>query len=116
MEAGYNDWHDVKECVWYVLTFTNGKSVYVTGDTSTTEQMPQLVNKQIDSAFFCCDGVYNMGIEEAERCAALVGAKHNIPYHNSTSNTGDMFDVELAEQFAAENRMIVKSGEEIGIE
>lgn len=116
VEAGYNEWHDVKQCVGYVLTFTNGKSIYVTGDTSTTEQMPQLAKEQIDYAFFCCDGVYNMGIKEAGRCADMVGAKHSIPYHNSTSNTGDMFDLELAEQFNAQNRMIVKPGEEIGIE
>lgn len=116
VEAGYNEWHDVKQCVGYVLTFTNGKSIYVTGDTSTTRQMPQLAEKKIDYAFFCCDGVYNMGIKEAEQCSEMVGAKHSIPYHNSTSNTGDMFDLELAEQFHAENRMIVKPGEVINIE
>lgn len=115
VEAGYNEWHDVGECVGYVLTFTNGKSIYVTGDTSTTEQMPRLAQKHIDYAFFCCDGIYNMDMEEAEQCAKMVGAKHSIPYHNSTSNKGDMFDVEMAEQFDAENRMIVKPGEEIGI-
>ncbi|MDE5908280.1 MAG: MBL fold metallo-hydrolase [Lachnospiraceae bacterium] len=37
VEAGYNPLHDVNECVGYVLTFSNGKSVYVTGDTSTTD-------------------------------------------------------------------------------
>ncbi len=116
VEAGYNEWHDVKQCVGYVLTFTNGKSIYVTGDTSTTRQMPQLAEKKIDYAFFCCDGVYNMGIKEAEQCAEMVAAKHSIPYHNSTSDTGDMFDLELAEQFHAKNRMIVKPEEEIGIE
>lgn len=116
VEAGYNRMHDVNECAGYVLTFSNGKSVYVTGDTSTTEQMPLLAEKEIDYAFFCCDGVYNMGLEEAARCAEMVGAKHNIPYHNTTSNTGDMFDMELAEQFDAPNRMIVGAGEKIIVE
>lgn len=116
VEAGYNRMHDVDECVGYVLTFSNGKSAYVTGDTSTTEQMPLLAEKEIDYAFFCCDGVYNMGLEEAARCAEMVGAKHNIPYHNTTSNTGDMFDMELAEQFDAPNRLIVAVGEEITVE
>ena len=116
VEAGYNDWHDVNACVGYILTFSNGKSVYVTGDTSTTEQMPQLAEKKIDYAFFCCDGVFNMGLEEAARCAEMVGAKHNIPYHNTTSNTGDMFDRDLAEQFEAENRLIVMPGEELKVE
>ncbi len=116
VEAGYNRWHDVRECVGYVLTFTNGKSVYVSGDTSTTNQMSEMSSMEIDYAFYCCDGVYNMGIKEAVRCAEMVGAKHNIPYHNSTSNRGEMFDLELAEQFDAENRLIVLPGEEIEIQ
>ena len=116
VEAGYNNWHDVNECVGYVLTFSGGRSVYVSGDTSTTEQMPTLAEKEIDYAFFCCDGVFNMGLEEAARCAEMVGAKHNIPYHNSTSNIGEMFDRELAGQFEAENRLIVVPGAELLIE
>ena len=116
VEAGFNRMHDVNECVGYILTFSNGKSVYVTGDTSTTEQMPSLAEKEIDYAFFCCDGVYNMGLKEAAECAAVVGAKHNIPYHNTTKNTGDMFDMELAEQFDAPNRLILAVGEELTIE
>jgi hypothetical protein len=34
------------------LTFSDGKSVYVSGDTSTTEQMPLLAEKNIDYASF----------------------------------------------------------------
>lgn len=116
MEAGYNPYHDVNKCVGYVLTFSNGKSVYVTGDTSKTEQMPLLSEKEIDYAFFCCDGVYNMGLEEAAECAKLVGAKHNIPYHMTTNTTGRQFDRAIAEQFDVENRLIVEDGEEILIE
>lgn len=71
---------------------------------------------EIDYAFFCCDGVYNMGLEEAAECADLVGAKHNIPYHMTTNITGRQFDRELAEQFDVENRLIVEDGEEIKIE
>lgn len=116
VEAGYNPFHDVNQCVGYVLTFSNGKSVYVTGDTSTTEQMPLLAEKEIDYAFFCCDGVYNMGLEEAAECAEMVSAKHNIPYHMTTTTTGRPFDRELAEQFVVENRLIIEDGEEILIE
>ena len=29
----------------------------------------------------CCEGVYNMDLDEASECAELVQAKHNIPYH-----------------------------------
>ena len=116
VEAGYNSLHDVSDCVGYVLTFSNGKSVYISGDTSKTEQMAQMAEMDIDYAFYCCDGVYNMGMEEAAECAELVGAKHNIPYHNTTSNTGKMFDLELAEQFDPPNRLIIPAGEEILVE
>lgn len=115
VEAGYNSLHDVSDCVGYILTFSDGKSVYVTGDTSTTEQMPLLAEKNIDYAFFCCDGIYNMGLDEAAECAELVGAKHNIPYH-VTAKEGVVFDRELAEQFEVPDRLIVEAGEEIVIE
>ena len=78
--------------------------------------MPDMAEMEIDYAFFCCDGVYNMGLEEAAECACLVGAKHNIPYHMTTTTTGRQFDREIAEQFDVENRLIVEDGEEILIE
>lgn len=115
VEAGFNPLHDVNECVGYVLTFADGKSVYITGDTSTTDQMSELSEKEIDYAFFCCDGTYNMGLEEAAACAEMVEAKHNIPYHMTTTAMGTNFDRALAEQFDAPNRMIVADGEEIEI-
>ena len=111
VEAGNNPNHDITECVGYVLTFNNGSTLYVSGDTSTTDQMSELSARQIDYAFFCCDGVYNMDIDEAAECAETVGAKHNIPYHNDTSHTGEMFDRELADKFNAPNKMIVYPGD-----
>ena len=116
VEAGNNPNHDINECVGYVLTFENGKSVYVSGDTSTTDQMSELGDRSIDYAFFCCDGVYNMDITEAAECAEAVGAKHNIPYHNETADTEYMFDKELAERFDAPNKMIVYPGESFTVE
>ena len=114
VEAGYNEEHDASECVGYVLTFSNGKSVYVSGDTSTTPQMSEMSEMQIDYAFFCCDGVFNMGLEEAALCAETVGAKYNIPYH-MTGKTPKTYDREIAKQFQAPNRLIVDQGEEIEI-
>lgn len=113
-EAGYHEKHDASECVGYVLTFSNGKSVYVSGDTSTTPQMPEMSGMQIDYAFYCCDGILNMGLEEAALCAETVGAKYNIPYH-MTGKTPKTYDREIAEQFPAPNRLIVDQGEEIKI-
>ena len=86
------------------------------GYTSKTEQMPALAEKEIDYAFFCCDGVYNMDLEEAAECAALVKAKHNIPYHMAAADTGVLFDRETAERFNADNRLIISDGEEIVLE
>ena len=113
VQAGNNPNHSISECVGYVLTFADGKSVYVSGDTSTTDQMAELAEKHIDYAFFCCDGVYNMDLEEAAECAALVQAKHNIPYHIVEAEDPDHFDAERAEQFAAPDKMILQPGDEI---
>ena len=112
VEAGYNRWHDVNSCVGYVLTLSNDVSVYVTGDTSKTEQMHELAEKNIDYAFYCCDGVFNMELEEAAECAAMVNAKHNIPYH-VLAQDGVYFDRARAEQFDVPNRLIIGEGEEI---
>ena len=113
VEAGFNRYHDVRSCVGYVLTFNNGKKVYVSGDTSITDQMSRMSEMQIDYAFLCTDGWYNMGNEEAARAARMIGAKHNIPYHNDTSGRGEMFDREAAEAFDGPNKMIVLPGETI---
>lgn len=115
VEAGYNRWHDVRSCVGYVLTLSDGISIYVTGDTSKTEQMPLMADMNIDYAFFCCDGVFNMDLDEAAECAELVKAKHNIPYH-VLAQDDVYFDRSRAEMFNAPNRMIVDEGEEIELE
>ncbi len=113
VEAGYNRMHSVRNCVGYVLTFSDGVKVYVTGDTSKTKQMEEMADMEIDYAFYCQDGVYNMGMEEAAECARIVNAKHNIPYHNDTSNSGEMFDFKKAEQFDVDNLLIIQPGETI---
>ena len=59
------------ECVGYVIILSDGVSVYVSGDTSTTEQMPEMALWDIDYAFFCCDGAFNMDTAEASQCAAM---------------------------------------------
>ena len=116
VEAGYNKNHDVSKCVGYIITLSNGVKVYVSGDTSMTEEMSTLDEEKIDYAFFCCDGVYNMDREEAAKCAAQVRAKHNIPYHVGGSGGEFNFDLTRAEQFQAENRLIIEPGEEITIQ
>ena len=113
VEAGNNQYHSLDECVGYIVTLTDGTSVYVTGDTSTTQQMPSLADREIDYAFFCCDGIYNMDLKEAAQCAEQVGAKHNIPYHMISADSGTLFDRSRAEQFEAPDLLILEDGQEI---
>ena len=116
VEAGNNQYHSLDECVGYIVTLSDGTSVYVTGDTSTTQQMPSLADREIDYAFFCCDGIYNMDLEEAAQCAVQVGAKHNIPYHMISADSGALFDRSRAEQFEAPDLLIIEDGQEIELD
>ena len=116
VEAGYNKNHDVKECVGYILTFSTGVSLYISGDNSTTPQMKELADRKLDYAFFCCDGVYNMDVSEAIECARTVGAKHNIPYHMIAADKTNNFDQKVAESFDVPGRIIVKPGGELVLE
>ena len=113
VQAGNNRNHSIKKCVGWVITLSDGITVYVSGDTSTTDQMAELAERKIDYAFFVCDGVYNMDMEEAIACAKLVNAKHSIPYH---MKPGSLFDQKKAEQFDVPNRLIIPAGGEISLE
>ena len=115
VEAGYNKNHNASECVGYILTFSNGVSVYFSGDTSTTPTMADLSSKELDYAFLCCDGVYNMDVNEASECAKMIGAKHTIPYHMIPAQKSG-FDRSVAESFDAPGRIILEPGEELTLE
>ena len=105
----YNSNHDRKQCVGYILEF-DGLKVYAAGDTSATEEMKGYSALGIDYALLPIDGVYNMGPEEASKCADIIGARHSIPIHMVP---GALFDAQKAERFTGMNRLIVKAGEEI---
>lgn len=113
VQAGNNRNHNIRNCVGWVITLPDGITVYATGDTSTTDQMAELAERNISYAFFVCDGKYNMDMDEAIACAKLVNAKHSIPYHMAP---GKLFDRERAELFDVPNRMIIPAGEEIVLE
>jgi len=110
VQAGNNKNHNIRECVGWLITLSDGVTVYATGDTSTTDQMAELAGRHIDYAFFVCDGVYNMDVEEAAACAKLVGARLSIPYHMAPVK---LFDQGRAELFDVPNRLIVPACEEI---
>lgn len=113
VEAGYNKNHKATECVGFVLTFSDGIKAYFSGDTSTTPSMGDLADKEIDYAFICCDGVYNMDVTEASECAKLIKAKHTIPYHMAPANKNGGFDQSTADSFDATGKIILKPGEEL---
>lgn len=114
VEAGYNKNHNASECVGYVLSFPDGVKAYFSGDTSTTPTMPSLAEKKLYYAFICCDGVYNMGVDEASECARVINAKHTIPYHMIPAEDKG-FDMGVAESFKAEGRIILQPGEELAL-
>jgi hypothetical protein len=60
VEAGNNPNHDINICVGYILALPDGISIYISEDTSKTEQMGKLAERNLDYAFFCSDGRYNM--------------------------------------------------------
>ena len=105
----YNSHHKKDECVGYVLLL-DGKKVYCAGDTSTTSNMSRMAEKKLDYALLPIDGVYNMGPDEAAKCAEQIQAKYVIPVHMAP---GELFDMEKAEQLNVENRLILQPGQEI---
>lgn len=113
VQAGNNRNHDINKCVGWLITLPGDITVYATGDTSTTDQMAELAERDIHYAFFVCDGVYNMDMEEAIACAKLVKARNSIPYH---MQPGSLFDKERAEQFDVPGKLIIPAGEEIVLE
>lgn len=114
VEAGYNKNHDKNSCTGYILTFENNVSLYISGDTSKTDQMEELGKRGLDYAFFCCDGIFNMDVSEASGCAGLVGAKVSIPYHTASAAV-TIFDEANAARFSVPGAMILKPGEELSL-
>ncbi len=101
--------HKVNECVGFVLN-VDGKSIYIAGDTDFVPEMEKIGQKGIDYCFLPIDGIYNMGPEEATRCANIIHPKHLIPYH---MHPGMLFDIKQDMKVSYENSMLVRAGEEI---
>ena len=93
----------------YIIEF-DGLTIYISGDTSTTEQMHTLADYKIDYAFFCADGIANMRLQESASCAEMIKAKHNIPYHIAP---GRLFSNRRAQKWTAPNKLIIEPGQEI---
>jgi len=111
VEAGYNAGHTPEDSVGFIIIVDGIKS-YFCGDTSKTPQMSTFAARQLDYAFLCADGIYNMNLAEAAECATLIAAKHNVPVH---LKPGELFDREMAEQFTGPNRLIIEAGKEVDL-
>lgn len=109
VEAGNNPNHSLKDCVGFIVTI-DGLKLYFSGDTSKTAQMQTFKDRNLDYAFLCGDGVYNMDLPEAGECARLIGARHSVPVH---LKPGELFDRSRAELFDVPGRLILEPGEEI---
>jgi len=74
--------------------------------------MSTFAARKLDYAFLCADGFYNMNLIEAAECAVLIGARHNVPVH---LKPGELFDMEMAQQFNAPNRLIIEADKEVDL-
>ncbi len=107
--AAENKNHNRSECVGYMVK-VEGKLFYFAGDTSYVPEMEGYAELGIDYAFLPVDGIFNMGVEEASRCARVIKAKHTTPIHQKPFA---LFEPQVAEQLEAEGRLIIEAGEEI---
>lgn len=107
----YNDMHPKRECVGYLVR-VDGLLLYFAGDTSTTSQMSDLASLGIDYAFLPGDGIYNMGVDEAARCAELLKARHAVPIHLKPVQP---YGEAEAARFAtlASNALLIRADEEV---
>ncbi len=80
--------HRRGETLGFLVAF-DGIVVYHASDTSWLPEMEGFAKFGIGYALLPCDGFYNMGPEEASRCAAAVKARIVIPIHSSKA---DLFD------------------------
>lgn len=102
--------HDIRFCVGYVVE-VDGKKLYFSGDTSYLPYFEENLSKRgLDYAFLPCDGVFNMGPEEAARCADIIGAKHSVPIH---TQVGFLYNPGVAMRFKAKNTLYLAPGQEV---
>jgi L-ascorbate metabolism protein UlaG (beta-lactamase superfamily) len=104
--------HPIDQCVGYLIR-TEGITLWFAGDTSYVPEMKtQMPKEHIDYAFLPGDGIFNMDIDEAARCANLIGAKNVTPIHLYPDH---LYSDKLAHRFKdlADNCLLIRPGEEI---
>ena len=118
----YNENHKRDCCVGYIITI-DGIKIYASGDTSYTDFMQaKLSQAEIDYALLPIDGIFNMDVKEAEKCAKIINPRHTIPIHTSPVNKPSRldksgvsvpFDLKKAESLDVEGRIIMRPADEI---
>ncbi len=104
----YNKLHSRNTTVGFLIT-AGCKKFYFAADTSLIPEMKELADEKIDYAFFPTDGFYNMGPAEAEKCAALVQACHNVAVH-TCSKTEGIFKEATVDNFNPPNKYVMRPG------
>ena len=79
----YNKNHPVGNGNGYILNL-GGKNLYISGDTDDIPEMRALTD--IDAAFLCMDGNYNMTMAKAASAAREFRPRIVFPYHYNTQN------------------------------
>ncbi len=105
----FNEAHDPRECVGYLITI-DGLKVYYAGDTSETDAMSDMIFMRLDYALLPIDSAHTMDPIAASICAARIGARHSIPI---ACCPGVLFDENVARSFDVPGRMILRPGQEI---
>lgn len=108
----YNEKHSKNAGCGYIIKYGD-LVIYHSGDTSTTEQMKDFEDFNIDYALLCMDGYYNMDPQEAMSVADLIKAQRVIPIHTSPDYSYSQSNVDA---FTHESKLEVKMGKSIILE
>lgn len=103
--------HDRGSSVGYLVSF-DGVVLYHAGDTDYLPEMEGYGKYGIGYALLPCDGYYNMGPDEAARCAAAMKAQHVVPIHSSPSGA---FDEKTANAVGAKGLIVLRPGEKVAL-
>jgi L-ascorbate metabolism protein UlaG (beta-lactamase superfamily) len=101
--------HRRGETLGFLVSF-DGIVVYHASDTNWLPEMEGFSTYGIGYALLPCDGFYNMGPEEASRCAAAVKARVVIPIHSSKS---ELFDGKNARAVRGPEVIVLEPGQDI---
>lgn len=88
----------------FLLTTTDGRKIYIAGDTGLFGDMKLIGEEGIDLAVLPIGDNYTMGPEDALRAVKLLTPKHVIPYHYGTWDLITQDPVAWAARVASETK------------